>query len=107
MRELKERELSAKRKREDQEKKREERERKRDQEKSKEEKSRRDTRAKVSTTQRVSFGFQLRALGFPAKVEELLKRRGEAGEEARQRAEAAARLRKLILKEVTTKVWIF
>ena len=42
-------------------------------------------------------------------MEELLKKREEAGEEARQRAEAAARLRKLILKEVTTQVcgvWI-
>ena len=38
---------------------------------------------------------------------ELLKKRGEAGEEARQRAEAAARLRKLILKEATIQVWIF
>ena len=60
-RELKERELSAIRKREDQEKKREERERKRHQEKSKEENSRRGVRVKVGTTQRVSFGFQLRA----------------------------------------------
>ena len=36
----------------------------------------------------------------------MLKRRGEAGEEARQRAEAAARLRKLILREATTQVSI-
>ena len=66
MRELKERELSAKRKQEDQEKKREEQERNRRQEKIKEENSRRrGVRVKASTTERVNFDIPIN-FGFPA-----------------------------------------
>ena len=66
-RELKERELSAKRKQEDQEKKRNEQERKQRQEKIKEENSmRRGVRVKASTTERVNhFDISIN-FGFPA-----------------------------------------
>ena len=69
-RELKERELSAKRKREDQEKKREDQERKREetkqhQEKNNEEKTqRRGVRLKASTTERVNSDLISRELNL-------------------------------------------
>ena len=105
---MKEREQSARRKREEIERKREDQERKRVENEGDRNKGggreRAGRQGKACTAERVDLQFPDHKIEHSEKVEQLLRRRAAAGEEARQRAEAAATLRGIILREVSCQV---
>ena len=105
---MKEREHSARRKREEIERKREDQERKRLENENDRNKGgsrgRTGRQGKACTAERVDLQFPDHKIEHSEKVEQLLRRRATAGEEARQRAEAAATLRRIILREVSCQV---
>ena len=106
---MKEREQSARRKREEIERKREDQERKRVENECDRNKGggreRAGRQGKACTAERVKISnFLIAEYNILKKVEQLLRRRATAGEEARQRAEAAATLRRIILREASCQV---